>query len=41
MESTEGQAWTAELWVPFSQLRFNRQDRPLWGLDVRRFTRDM
>lgn len=30
--------WTAELWIPFSQLRFNPGDRQVWGLNVRRFT---
>jgi hypothetical protein len=29
--------WTAEMWVPFSQLRFNAVDRQVWGLNVRRF----
>ena len=33
----DDQGWTAELWIPFTQLRFN--DRPVqdWGLNVRRF----
>jgi hypothetical protein len=30
-------AWTAELWIPFSQLRFNPQSEQVWGLNVRRF----
>ncbi len=29
--------WTAELWIPFSQLRFNRQSRQVWGLNIHRF----
>jgi hypothetical protein len=29
--------WTAELWIPFSQLRFNPRDEQTWGLNVRRF----
>jgi hypothetical protein len=29
--------WTAELWIPFSQLRFNRQSELTWGVNVRRF----
>jgi hypothetical protein len=29
--------WTAELWIPFSQLRFNPQTEQVWGLNVRRF----
>jgi hypothetical protein len=29
--------WTAELWIPFSQLRFSRQTDQVWGLNVRRF----
>jgi hypothetical protein len=28
--------WTAELWIPFSQLRFNDQEQLVWGLNVRR-----
>ena len=31
------QGWTAELWIPFSQLRFNNSPDQLWGLNVRRF----
>ena len=30
-------AWTAELWIPFSQLRFSRQSEQVWGLNIRRF----
>ena len=29
--------WTAELWVPFSQLRFNDQRQRVWGLNVKRW----
>jgi hypothetical protein len=32
------QGWTAELWVPFSQLRFNAEDALVWGLNIRRWT---
>ena len=32
------QGWTAELWIPFSQLRFNAGAEQVWGLNVRRFT---
>ncbi|MBI4447152.1 MAG: carbohydrate binding family 9 domain-containing protein [Acidobacteria bacterium] len=32
------QEWTAELWIPFSQLRFNERDEQVWGLNIRRFT---
>jgi hypothetical protein len=28
--------WTAELWIPFSQLRFNDQPERIWGLNVKR-----
>ena len=31
------QGWTAELWIPFSQLRFTSAADQLWGLNVRRF----
>ena len=30
--------WTAELWIPFSQLRFNNQTEQVWGLNVFRST---
>lgn len=33
--SAEG--WTAELWIPFSQLRFSREQEQVWGLNVQRF----
>ena len=29
--------WSAELWIPFSQLRFSRETEQIWGLNVRRF----
>ena len=29
--------WTAELWIPLSQLRFNSQRDLTWGLNIRRF----
>jgi hypothetical protein len=29
--------WTAELWIPFSQLRFTPQADHTWGVNVRRF----
>lgn len=34
----EDQAWTAELWIPFSQLRFNDREQQIWGLNLQRFT---
>ena len=33
----DGEGWTAELWIPFSQLRFNESDRLVWGLNLRRW----
>jgi hypothetical protein len=33
----EEESWTAELWIPFSQLRFNPQSEQVWGLNVHRF----
>jgi hypothetical protein len=30
--------WVAELWIPFSQLRFNDGVEQVWGLNVSRFT---
>lgn len=32
------EGWTAELWIPFSQLRFNRAPDMVWGLNVQRTT---
>jgi hypothetical protein len=32
-----GDGWTAELWIPFSQLRFNDVESPVWGLHIRRW----
>jgi len=32
-----GDQWTAELWIPFSQLRFNPQAIQTWGLNLFRF----
>jgi hypothetical protein len=31
------QGWTAELWIPFSQLRFNERDPQIWGLNIQRW----
>ncbi len=33
----EEHAWTAELWIPLSQLRFNAGNEQVWGLNVQRF----
>jgi hypothetical protein len=35
--SMTADGWTAELWIPFSQLRFNRHEEHTWGLNIRRF----
>lgn len=35
--SVEAGGWTAELWIPFSQLRFNERTPQIWGLNVRRW----
>ena len=32
-----GSGWTAELWIPFSQLRFTDAPEQIWGLNVHRF----
>ena len=32
-----GDQWTAELWIPFSQLRFNPRSDQTWGLNLVRF----
>jgi hypothetical protein len=31
------ESWTAELWIPFSQLRFTPQHDHVWGINVLRF----
>jgi len=36
--SVDGQGWTAELWIPFAQLRFNARSEQVWGLNIGRFT---
>jgi hypothetical protein len=35
--SIEGGGWTAEMKIPFSQLRFSRADEQTWGLNIQRF----
>lgn len=35
--SVDAQGWSAELWIPFSQLRFTDRDPQVWGLNVRRW----
>ncbi len=35
--SVSGDQWTAELWIPFSQLRFNPRTDQAWGLNLFRF----
>ena len=34
--SVAGDSWTAELWIPFSQLRFSPRDDQTWGLNLYR-----
>ena len=38
--SVSGDQWTAELWIPFSQLRFNPRTDLTWGLNLYRFRPD-
>ena len=33
----DAEGWTAELWIPFTQLRFNERPAQVWGLNMRRF----
>ena len=33
----EASGWTAEMWIPLSQLRFNAGDEQVWGVNVLRF----
>lgn len=35
--NVSGDQWTAELWIPFSQLRFNPGADLAWGLNIYRF----
>jgi len=35
--NVSGDQWTAELWIPFSQLRFNPRTDLTWGLNLYRF----
>ncbi len=35
--TVDDQGWTAEFWLPFSQLRFNDSNALVWGLNIRRF----
>jgi hypothetical protein len=32
------EGWTAELWIPFSQLRFNETPQHVWGVNIHRRT---
>jgi hypothetical protein len=34
----ESDGWTAELWIPFSQLRFNERPAQVWGMNLQRST---
>ena len=31
------QGWTAEMWIPFTQLRFNEGQEQIWGLNLHRW----
>jgi hypothetical protein len=35
--AVDAMGWTAELWIPFSQLRFNDRPAQVWGLNVQRW----
>ncbi|MGQ0736027.1 MAG: DUF5916 domain-containing protein [Acidobacteriota bacterium] len=35
--AADDRGWTAELWIPFSQLRFNDRSPQVWGLNVQRW----
>jgi hypothetical protein len=34
--SVDGEGWTAEMRIPYSQLRFGRKDEQVWGIQVMR-----
>lgn len=33
----DDRGWTAELWIPYTQLRFNDLDEQVWGMNIYRF----
>jgi hypothetical protein len=33
----DAEGWTAEIWIPFAQLRFNPEAELTWGLNIQRF----
>ena len=35
--SIDAQGWSAELWIPFSQLRFTNRSPQVWGLNIQRW----
>ena len=35
--SIDADGWSAELWIPFTQLRFNPEEVLTWGLNIQRF----
>ena len=35
--AVDGQGWTAEMWIPFTQLRFTEGQEQVWGLNVQRW----
>lgn len=35
--SVDAAGWTAEMWIPFSQLRFNESPERVWGLNIKRW----
>ena len=35
--TVDAQGWVAELWIPFSQLRFTDRSPQVWGLNVKRW----
>src|SRR5262245_61344020 len=37
----DADGWTAELWLPFSQLRFNDTPDRVWGLNIKRWRPDL
>ena len=37
MTEVSANGWTAELWIPFSQLRFNPEQDLRWGMNIQRF----
>ena len=39
--TVDAEGWTAEMWLPFSQLRFNTVPEQVWGLNIKWYRPDL